>query len=141
MKLLAIICLMGLWGAAYAQAVYKTVDEQGRVSYTSTPPQNMDKVEVLDAPPEPTPEELAAAKKRQEEYREERLKREQQRSDQAVAEAQNPTSPQTTRRITTIIDRQAVPVPVIRRYPIQRPHPSRPVILPVPAPPRPGIPR
>jgi len=141
MKLLIIFFLMGTSVLANAQAVYKTVDEQGRVSYTSTAPQNMGKVEMLEAPPEPTPEEVAAVKKQQAKYREDRLKREQQRSEQAVAEAQNPKQSQTSQRITTVIDRQLVPVPVIRRSPILRPRPSRPITLPVPAPPRPGIPR
>ena len=141
MKLLTILCLMGASGFAYAQAVYKTVDEEGRVSYTSSAPQNMGKVEVLEAPPEPTEEEMAVAKKQQAEYREDRLKREQQRSEKAVAEAQNPKPSQTTQRITTVIDRQIVPVPMIRRSPILRPRSSYPVTLPAPAPPRPGIPR
>ena len=142
MKLLTILSLMSLSFFVYAQAVYKTVDEQGRVSYSSTAPQNLNKVEVLEAPPEPTPEEVEAAKKQQAQYREDRLQREQQRSDQAVAEAQKQKQLQTFQS-TTVIDRKVVPAPVIRRYPIQRPRPSRPVVRPAPARPRPrpGIPR
>ena len=53
-------------GALPAQQVYKSIDAQGNVTYSSTPPSDADvqRIETLEVPAGPTPEEQAAAEAR-----------------------------------------------------------------------------
>ena len=64
--LLFLICIP----FASAQTDYKTVDEQGRVSYTSTPPSGGSPVEELVPPPEPSAEAVEAARQREKDLQE-----------------------------------------------------------------------
>jgi hypothetical protein len=58
--------LIGLGGVVQAQHVYKSVDAEGRVTYSATPPseRGTERVEELDLEPGPTPEEQQAAHQR-----------------------------------------------------------------------------
>jgi hypothetical protein len=67
MKTLTFICLFSLLTAAHAQTIYKTVDDQGNVSYSSSAPENATNVEVLTPPPEPSAKEVEAARQQQKE--------------------------------------------------------------------------
>ena len=115
-------------GVAYGQNVYKTIDANGKVSYSSTAPENMDDVQTLAPPPEPTQREIDAAKQRQAEYQQQSRQREQAREQQKLAETQAQT--QSTHTIERTVEQQYVPVPVTRRRPILRPPVNRPVNRP-----------
>ena len=50
---------------AYADAIYKHVDEEGNVTYSATPPTDSENVESLEPVPEASGDELKAAHERQ----------------------------------------------------------------------------
>lgn len=52
---------------ASADTIYKHVDEQGNVTYSSAPPKGGGKVKKLDVPDKPSAEEVAAARRQLEE--------------------------------------------------------------------------
>jgi Domain of unknown function (DUF4124) len=54
-------------GPAAADTIYKHVDEQGNVTYSSSPPKGGGKVRKLDVPDKPSPAEVAAARRQLEE--------------------------------------------------------------------------
>lgn len=58
--------LLGLCvaGPLLAQTVYKSVDEQGNVTYSAEPPKQSEAVERVKLPPGPTPAERSAAEQR-----------------------------------------------------------------------------
>lgn len=51
-------------GAVYSDEIYKSVDEYGNVTYSTQPPENDDEVQVMQAVPEPSAEEIADAVRR-----------------------------------------------------------------------------
>ena len=63
-QLLVLIFCLGL-STAYADGIYKHVDEDGNVSYSATPPADSENVEALDPIPDASDEELKAAHERQ----------------------------------------------------------------------------
>jgi hypothetical protein len=67
MKTLTFICLFSLLATAHAQSIYKTVDDQGNISYSSSVPENTKNVEVLTPPPEPSAKDVEAAIQQQKE--------------------------------------------------------------------------
>ena len=67
MKTLTIIFLSSLLTPVYAQSIYKTVDDQGNVSYSSSVDKNAENVEVLTPPPEPSAEDVEAARQQEKE--------------------------------------------------------------------------
>lgn len=52
--------------AVHAESIYKSVDENGRVSYSSTPSDNSQSAEKMDIVPPPSEAEIEAAKQRHE---------------------------------------------------------------------------
>ena len=54
----------------YADAIYKTVDEQGNVTYSAEPPPGDGNFEVLDKTPEPGDLEVREAEERQQKLEE-----------------------------------------------------------------------
>ena len=51
--------------ASYADAIYKSVDEEGNVTYSEKPTTNQKKVKTLVPPPEASEDEINAARDRQ----------------------------------------------------------------------------
>ena len=51
---------------SYADDIYKSVDENGKVTYSATPPQNNEESTKVDITPPPSKEDMAAAKELQE---------------------------------------------------------------------------
>lgn len=119
MKYLIIICTFGLLATAQAQNIYKSIDKQGNITYSSNVPDQTGSFDVLPPTPEPTPEAVEAARRQQEELvqslEESKAKREKEKQQQAQSE----------RRANTVVERQYVPYPVYpaRRYnrPVTRP--------------------
>lgn len=122
LKCSLVFCLSGLINVAYGQNVYKSIDENGNVSYTSTAPEQMENVQTLAPPPEPSPAEIEAAKQRLTEYEKRGKQREQARMEQALAETQA-QSVQSTHTVERIVEQQTIPVPVTRRQSLLRPQP------------------
>jgi predicted nucleic acid-binding Zn ribbon protein len=103
-------------GLLPAEQVYKSIDAQGNVTYSSTPPSDADiqRIETLEVPAGPTPEEQAAAEARARELEAQASQREAeltqptrqrassvaqaeqalQEARQALAEAQERESPE-----------------------------------------------
>jgi len=118
MKRLLMFLLLSGPLPAHAQEIYKVVDEQGRVVYTSVKPDNMKDVGVIAAPPTPSDEEIGAAKQQLETYHKQRQEREQ-------AQAQAPVT--STHRVERYVEKQYVPVPVSPVRPLRPVKPVRPV--------------
>lgn len=114
--------LSGMISLAYAQNVYKSIDESGKVSYTTTAPEQMDNVQTLTPPPEPSQANIDAAKQRLTEYEQQSQQREQARMDQQWVETQAQST-----QSTHTVERQTIPVPVVtRRRSVLHPLPSTP---------------
>jgi hypothetical protein len=65
MRRLALAVLPLLLAAAEADTIYRWVDAEGRVSYSSTPPPAATDVRQVDLPPPPSAAEVDAAKDRE----------------------------------------------------------------------------
>jgi len=65
MKTLISICLFCLLADVQAQTIYKTIDAEGKVSYSTTRPDETEKAEIIEAPREPSKAEIEAAQQRQ----------------------------------------------------------------------------
>lgn len=124
-----------------AQPVYRWVDAQGNVTFSSTPPIGKP-AEPVELPPLPTPDQIEAARERERSIRElgeqlsqQRADREAQRAEErraARAEAsQAPAQPLEESGVTTDSGWWIPAFP-----PVQRPiHPRPPLGRPVPPPP------
>lgn len=135
--LFLIIC-SGLLGSAHAQQIYKVIDEDGNVSYTSTKPEDNKAVETITPPREPTPEEVEAAIARQADFTREL---EERRAKQEQADAPQKFSQQSDsvkRHNKYKNDDQTMVLPLDTVRPGLKAVPPRPTI-PVPAPP-PAVP-
>ena len=66
--------------------IYKIVDDEGNVTYSSEPPKAGNDVEVIDPLPPPTEEDVKAAEQRQRDIEEEFSRLDQQRAEQAFLE-------------------------------------------------------
>ena len=117
-----LFCLSCLINTAYAQNIYKSIDESGNVTYTSIAPEKMDNVQTLTPPPEPTQEEIEAAKQRLADIEQQNQQREQARMEQQLAESQAQSS-QSTHTVERIVEHQIIPVPLVRNRPVLRPQP------------------
>ena len=76
--------------------IYKIVDEEGNVTYSSEPPDTGSDAEVIQPLPPPTEEDVKAAEQRQRDIEEEFSRLDQQRAEEAFleqeAKRQNSTS-------------------------------------------------
>jgi hypothetical protein len=81
---------------AFAEDIYKIVDEEGDVTYSSVPPGQDQKSEVIETPPPPPEEEVEAAIERQRRIETEFDKLDQTRAEQARWEAERRASNTTT---------------------------------------------
>ena len=52
--------------AAHADTIYKSVDEQGNISYSSSPPENNKTSSTVNIAPQPSDEQIKAAQQRHE---------------------------------------------------------------------------
>lgn len=77
------------------EKVYKSVDEHGRVTYSTSPPEGARSTQTLDVPPPPTEEQTKEAQERVQKLEEATDKAEKQRREreqaEAAAHAQQPT--------------------------------------------------
>jgi hypothetical protein len=132
-RTLTVCCLSSILFSAHAQTIYKSVDEDGNISYTSTPPVDMENVKVMPATLEPTQEEVDEANLLQQQLELERQKRYEARKNLAEQEAEAKAQANSTQVLEQTLGKQVVPVPVIRKYPRSRPlNPNRPVARPLP---------
>ncbi len=126
MKPVLLIVLFAFLSTAQAQNVYKTIDENGNVVYSSRVPEGADDAEILTAPREPTTEEVEAARQQQKEL-ERKLKVSAEKREKAALQKQKVQAEQ---RANTVVQTQVVPVPVYANRRVARPH-NLPVRRPV----------
>lgn len=69
--------------------IYKTVDEDGNVTYTTEPPEESVSSQSIDLLPEPDEADIQAAQQRQAQLQQELEAAEQQRQEQAQAQQQD----------------------------------------------------
>lgn len=72
----------------FADDIYKIVDDEGHVTYSSEPPEQGEASEVIQSPAAPPAEDVDAALKRQQKIEEQFDKLDQARAEQARLEAQ-----------------------------------------------------
>lgn len=60
------ILLLLASGIAIAETIYKSIDENGKVTYSTTPPQNTEKSTSINIAPAPSQEDIKAAQDRHE---------------------------------------------------------------------------
>ncbi len=122
MKALVTIFLLSLLSTAQAQNIYKSVDAQGNVSYSSSVPDTQGSVEVLPPVDEPSAEAVESARRQQNEL-EQALKESSEKRKEAEQQRQQE---QSQVRASTVIEQRYVPYPV---YPARRT--QRPINRPV----------
>ena len=91
-----------------AEEIYKVVDEEGNITYTTEPPDEGKAAQVIDTLPEPSEEEIRAARERQEKISEDLEARSEARAEEARAQAERDNSSSTT----IITSPGVIPVPV-----------------------------
>lgn len=82
----SILSLVLVLSPAVAEDIYKIVDEDGKVSYSTESPETDRSAEVIHAMPEPSQEDVEAAKQRQRDIEREFSRLDQQRAEQAFLE-------------------------------------------------------
>ena len=65
MKIISIVIILLTTGTSVADTIYKSVDEDGHVTYSTTPPANSEDSNSVDIAPPPSEERIQAAKDRQ----------------------------------------------------------------------------
>ena len=65
MKIISIIILLLISTTVAADTIYKSIDKDGHVTYSTTPPQNSEKSKSVDIVPPPSEEDIKAAQDRQ----------------------------------------------------------------------------
>lgn len=123
-----------------ADRVYRSVDEEGRVTYSSQPPKDAVEVEGMDVGPEPSAQTTEEARARVKEIEQrtdaqfqammERRRLEAQARREAREEAERRRlereAADRQRRIDESLDRLAIERPYYRRYPLDWRWPYRP---------------
>ena len=126
-QVLIALSLSALLSVSHAQTIYKTVDEEGNVSYSSVKPEGNAKADIVEPPREPTAEEVEAARQRQRELEESvealRERRKLKEVEEALTDSQKSN--------TTRVEQQVLPVPVLREPRVPRPRPL-PTVRPAP---------
>ncbi|MFC1680693.1 DUF4124 domain-containing protein [Pseudomonadota bacterium] len=88
----------------HADDIYKIVDEDGNVTYSSSPPGQGEASEVIEPPPAPPTEDVEAALKRQEKIEEKFDKLDQTRAEQIrQAALQRPNNTTTVIQSNTVL--------------------------------------
>jgi hypothetical protein len=146
LPLLVIACLQGVLftaSAAHAQTVYRSVQEDGVVSFSDAPPEAGDaEVIVIDTPPpaqdEILEERLAAMRETTDRMAEDRRERERHRAElRALRAPQESPAPRTESPAPPAYAYWPVarpplwrPRPPLRPHPVPRPHPMQPAEAP-----------
>lgn len=92
--------------------MYKSVDENGKVTYSTVPPANVDQSQVLDLLAEPSESDISMAQQRNE-----KLQRDLERTQQARAKEAERLAQQTaSSRPETIIIAPPNPAPLLYPY-------------------------
>ena len=92
----SILALVMMYCSAFGEEIYKIVDEQGNVSYSSEPPQTGQATEVIQAMPAPSEADVQDALQRQQKIEDDFDKLDQARAVQAEREAQQRANNTTT---------------------------------------------
>ncbi len=88
MKSLSLICLFCFLATAHAQTIYKTVDEEGKVFYSTSKPDDNSDAKIVDIPPEPSRGQLETGLQQQKELLQsmEKQQRKRQQEKQTAEE-------------------------------------------------------
>ncbi|MGH8550131.1 MAG: DUF4124 domain-containing protein [Methylococcales bacterium] len=84
MKWLTLVSILLLSHGIPAQQIYKSVDQNGNVSYSSEPAKAAVQVETIASPPTPSPEEVERAQQRYLELEARDARREEERREQEL---------------------------------------------------------
>ena len=87
MKKILIIPVLWAINGVVAAPIYKSVDQNGHVSYSETPPDRAAKIETVTPPPPPSEQDVARAKQRYRELEIRDAQRERERQDLAHQKA------------------------------------------------------
>jgi hypothetical protein len=108
------LLLAGLaWPPAHAAPLYKWVDSAGQVIYSSSPPPAGTQVEKVQAPPQPSAEEVRQTEERAKRIEEQAMEFEAQRRQQEAQEAEEA-------RLRAL---ESPPAPIVIETPIYAPQP------------------
>ena len=99
----SLLALVLVYCSAFGEEIYKIVDEQGNVSYSSEPPQTGQATEVIQAVPAPSEADVEDAVQRQQKIEDDFDKLDQARADQAEREAQQRANNTTVVQTNTVI--------------------------------------
>ena len=137
----AVIFLLFLHPAILvADTIYKSISEDGNVTYSTTPPQNSERSTSIDITPPPSEEDIKAAQSRQERNKkaaetldENRKKRNEITAEENRLKRENQKQLQQQQQAEENNDNQGYGYPYYRqRHPgVIRPPAHRPVQLPV----------
>lgn len=92
----ASLLLAMMFCVSYADEIYKVVDEDGNVSYSTEPPESSQAMEVMQAMPDPSEADVEAARRRQEKIEQDFDKLDEARAEQERLEAQQRANTTTT---------------------------------------------
>jgi hypothetical protein len=133
----SLLVLLLLVSTAAAEPIYKSVDRDGRVSYSSLPPDDVEAIELFTPAPPPSEEQVREAQAQHEAFEAYNAERARERKERAEEEARQ----RAAAGLTVVIERPfIVPVPerLWRGVPILPPghsvRPSRHGKKPLPAP-------
>lgn len=128
MRAIAVVCGLLAAGAATAAQVYKSVDAQGRVSYSESPPEGavqVERIELKDFEPDPAAlqsaqQQLEALRLQNDRMQQAREAQARQRREEAEARRARTPAPVVVQVAPPEPEPQVLLVPVPYR---QRPHP------------------
>jgi hypothetical protein len=109
---LSLVFYFSLINIANSQTIYKTVDEDGNISYSTVKPVEGTDAEIIAVPPEPTEEEVNAAIQRQEKLANSRKDRRDQQNKARNEKKKNEIPSQRVQK------EMVIPVPIFRQRPI-----------------------
>lgn len=129
--------------AAHADQLYKWVDSEGRVTYSSSPPPAGARAQPVAEPPKPSREEVEQTEARLKREREAARELEQQRLEQEAAQREREAE-EARRRAqetppTVVIEKpvyvpQPMPYPPVMAPPPRPAPPPQPIPIPIPVP-------
>ncbi|MFZ0107287.1 MAG: DUF4124 domain-containing protein [Thiobacillus sp.] len=140
-RTLPLLLAVMVWQAAHAEQLYKWIDSDGRVTYSSTPPPAGAKAETVTKPLQPSPEEIQQSAERAKREEAQARELEQQRLEHEAAEREREAEEARLRALQTppppVVIEKPVYVPQPMTYPpVMAPppqeRPPRPILIPVP---------
>ena len=118
-RTLCLVALIGMLGTAQSQTIYKTVDEDGNIAYTSVKPEANTPAEIVEPPREPSPEEVQAAQQRQKELKDSIDEIRERRKEKQMEQTLESVAKQRSSEVNT--EQQVIPVPLLREPAVPRP--------------------